>query len=128
MNLKKGDILIILFCLVALVLGLSYSKFYSQNSEKKLVIELKGHVYKIIDLENLEREENIKITISPQEYVTLHVDKKGAKIIQSTCPNQICVQTGEITKRGQSIICLPYKLFVYFEDKGIEQEIDAVSY
>lgn len=52
------------------------------------------------------------------------VQIKGLKVRvkESDCPDKICVKTGWIDKPGQSIICLPHR--IYLEIKGGE-DLDA---
>ena len=33
----------------------------------------------------------------------------------ATCKNQVCVNTGKISKKGESIVCLPNKVIVEIE-------------
>lgn len=37
------------------------------------------------------------------------------RIKNSDCPNQICVHTGYISKKGEKIVCLPKKLVIEIE-------------
>lgn len=36
----------------------------------------------------------------------------GVRVIQSDCPTQDCVHTGQISKAGQSIVCLPAHIVI----------------
>ncbi len=39
--------------------------------------------------------------------LTLVLSSSGAEIAASTCPDQVCVRTGKLTKAGESALCLP---------------------
>lgn len=39
--------------------------------------------------------------------LTLVLSPSGAEIAASTCPDQVCVRTGKLTKAGESALCLP---------------------
>lgn len=62
-----------------------------------------------------------------KEY-NVFVCKDGkVQMLQSSCPDQICVHHTEIAKTGESIICLPHKLVI--EISGAEEnELDGVVY
>ncbi len=41
------------------------------------------------------------------------------------CPDQICVRHKAISRNGENIICLPYKIVVSIEE-GEDTDVDAV--
>lgn len=43
------------------------------------------------------------------------------------CPDAICSDTGWIRKKYQSIVCLPNKIVVRFQQEQ-EDEVDIISY
>lgn len=50
---------------------------------------------------------------------------ESAQVTVSDCPTQDCVHMGEITRRGQSIVCLPARIVVQLEggaaaDDGVD--------
>ena len=49
----------------------------------------------------------------------------GVEIASSDCPGNDCVRTGRITKKGQTIVCIPAGLI--FSLGGEEGEADAVA-
>ena len=61
------------------------------------------------------------------EGIGLEVSISGGavSVVQSTCPDQVCVRTGPIDKEGMSIVCLPAKVAV--EILGEDGRIDAVA-
>ena len=46
-------------------------------------------------------------------------------VTEADCPDKVCVNTGEISKSGDTIVCLPHKLVVEIE--GSTSETDAVA-
>ena len=44
----------------------------------------------------------------------------------STCPDQECVQTGQLTRAGESAICLPARVTLRLEGGG--DSVDATVY
>lgn len=41
---------------------------------------------------------------------TVRIKNGGVTMFSADCKNQICVKTGEIRKKGESIVCLPEKV------------------
>lgn len=58
---------------------------------------------------------------------TLQIKNNEVKMIQATCPDRLCIKQGAISKKGQSIICLPHKLIVEVVS-GDEDQQDDKSY
>lgn len=58
---------------------------------------------------------------------TLQIKNNQIKMIQATCPDHLCIKQGAISKKGQSIICLPHKLIVEVIS-GDENQQDDQSY
>ncbi len=58
---------------------------------------------------------------------TVEIDGERVRIAQSSCPDQVCVQTGWLSRAGQTSVCLPNKLIVKLVNADANaQEIDAV--
>lgn len=59
--------------------------------------------------------------------VVIEVKDGGVRVVESSCLQKICVNTGRINRPGQNIICLPNKVLVTIEGKE-SSKVDAVSY
>jgi len=51
---------------------------------------------------------------------------KEVWVEESDCPTQDCVHTGHISRRGQSIVCLPARVTVRLVGGTGEPDVDAV--
>ncbi len=60
---------------------------------------------------------NVHIEIDPA---------KGARIIESPCPDKLCMHQGYIKKSGQTILCLPEKVLITVVSERKDGEPDAV--
>ena len=60
---------------------------------------------------------NVHIEIDPA---------KGARIIESPCPDKLCMHQGYISKSGQTVLCLPEKVLITVVSEGKDGEPDAV--
>ncbi len=54
----------------------------------------------------------------------VRIADKKISIIESDCPDKVCVNTGEISKKGESIVCVPNGIVITI---GGEREVDAVA-
>ena len=55
--------------------------------------------------------------------VDVRVSDGGVAVEHANCPDLVCVKTGEISKPGQAIVCIPNRVSI--EIKG-EAEVDAI--
>ena len=72
-------------------------------------------------------DENRTYTVKKNGKVTNVVEIKDKKVSVSAadCPDKICVNHREISKSGESIICLPNKVVISIE--GENEEVDGVA-
>ena len=58
------------------------------------------------------------------DYLTIKSGK--AYMSEAGCPDKVCVSQGEISRTGESIICLPNRIVVTIEGNNkSEDDIDA---
>ena len=101
-----GDIiLIILVLLISIIFMLPKSQ-----SESRLV----AHVYVNNELTHtISLDQNQQKDIhSPYGMLTVEVKEMRIRVVHSTCPNKICVHDGWISKKNESITCLPNAVFI----------------
>ena len=55
---------------------------------------------------------------------TVRVKNGKIAITQSDCPDKVCVKTGEISKKGETIVCVPNEIVITIEG---EQEVDTIA-
>ncbi|SFR63451.1 NusG domain II-containing protein [Anaeromicropila populeti] len=121
--MKKND-----FILVLVMVVLAGAFFIGREfvfSENNLVVQVKveGQVYKTV---SLREDIFLEIVNSKGKKNVLEIKDGKASITHADCPNQYCVHHKEISKAGESIICLPNQVVVSI--KGDEEaELDAVS-
>mgnify|MGYP000913363171 FL=1 len=122
MKLKKGDKAILLVILIFFLLSTALTFYNKDGSDnKEALIEVDGKVIKIIKLSQDMEKEEFHFEIDDNKSFNVVAEEGKIKMEQSTCPNQICVKTGEISEVGESIICLPYKTGIYIEEVGGEE-------
>lgn len=57
----------------------------------------------------------------------LVIEGGKASIVEADCPDGICVKQGNISRTGQTIVCLPHKLVIEITGKAEENGLDAVA-
>ncbi len=99
--MKKGDYIII-GSVIALALVLFFV-FFGGVGKKVVIKQDNAVVY--------EGSLSADKTVSLKNNTVIIKDGK-AFMQNSTCKNKICIHTGKIEKKGESIICLPNKVSV----------------
>lgn len=103
--LKKGDYIIIISVLLAtaasfaLFLPIKGGKTVTVKEDNKTVYS--GSLY-----------ENKTVGLSGN---TVEIKNGKVRVISAECKNQICVNHKAISKKGESIICLPNKVLIEVE-------------
>ena len=102
--MKKGDFVIIAIVAILVAISVIMSFALPQTGVRHVVIK-----------------QNNEIVYSQSLYVDNTFDtgtnvieiKDGVVFVKSaSCKNQVCVNTGKISKKGESIACLPNKVIV----------------
>lgn len=121
--LKPIDLILIAVLLLG---GIGFS-FYTRHSTKSAtaVIYIDGENYKKIELENVSEPYEIVLPCSPK--ATLLIENGAVSFCEADCADKVCVNTGKLTKRGDTAACLPAKVVVVIEN-GEENKIDALVY
>lgn len=101
--MKKVDLIIILSVLVAAVLCFCVIFFGGESGKKVKISQNNAEVY------SGYLHENKIIELGTN---TIEINGGKIKMIHANCKNQVCVNHKEISKKGESIICLPNKVIV----------------
>jgi hypothetical protein len=129
-GMKKGDWLLIVMLIVVAVSVLASNKVLSSVSgeadgAKKAEISLDGEIYQMIELSGQDGTIEIR---TERGYDRLRVHDNGIEVVESDCPEKICISMGFIDRVGETIICLPNRMIVEIVgDGGDRLEVDAIS-
>ncbi len=102
---------IILFTLAA-VAALAVSLFILNHTQSEAIagVYSDGTLIRTIDLSKVT--ETYEFTVSyGDEYNTIQVSSEGIRVIDSSCPDKICVHHGFLGS-GMPIVCLPNRLVI----------------
>lgn len=101
--MKKGDFIIIATVAVAFVLCLALLVSFSIQGNRVIIKQNNEVIY----------NQSIDINDTIDTGTNTVVIKDGVVyMIDASCKNQICVNTGKISRKGESIVCLPNKVIV----------------
>ena len=110
----KKDFFIILAIILTGIIVVSVSFILKKmNQGKTAVISVNSEIIEKIDLKT---HENNTFSIENIKGVVFEVNNGKIRIIESDCPDKICVKTDFINSKSEKIVCLPKKLIVEIED------------
>lgn len=88
------------------------------------VIEVRGPsgqwIFPVDSRQTLEVEGPLGTTL-------VEIQGGSVRVVDSPCPEKICIRTGSISRPGQTIACLPNRVIVVIRG-GTGDEIDAFSF
>ena len=105
---KKRDLLV--FLAAAALAGIGFLSWIPQSGAPVDVIEQDGHEVRRISLNQISQPETL--VLEGEIPVTILLEPGQVSIIKSSCPDQVCVNTGVLTRPGQSAVCLPARVAV----------------
>jgi hypothetical protein len=106
--MKKSDILFIV--LAALLIAGAFLTFeiVSNNHGRTVVIE-EGN--EVVGSYPLSEDRTIPVQ-GPLGISTVVVEHAEVYMADSPCANKVCIDMGRISERGDSIICLPNRIYI----------------
>lgn len=121
-NLKwaLAFLLLIIICILIIF-------FHNNSSKTAKTAEIiqNGEVIRTVDLQNVPTPYEFEVISPDGGYNTVRVEYGKIGIIHASCPDQICVNQGFITRGVLPVVCLPNKLSVVITDES--NELDAVT-
>lgn len=118
--IKKADIILAAALIIA-GLAMSYILSFGRTAGSELIITCDGEKFASYFL-----DENREIVIDRNDHINKVTINNGVVSMSfSDCHGQDCVHQGEISKSGETIICLPNK--VVLEIEGGDEKYDTLS-
>ncbi|NLI57913.1 MAG: NusG domain II-containing protein [Clostridium sp.] len=124
---KKGDIIIygiILAIILVSSIGVYYYRFNKDNIQKVAIIKQDDVVIEKIFIDDLDELKEIKLFENND--VIIHAENGRIRFYKSNCPDQVCVNSGWISKKGEMAVCLPYRIIIKIE--GVDSEVDIITH
>lgn len=126
MKIKKGDIYVIGFLLIfSLAFAFAISKITSKERGNILVIKQESKVIKEVPL---DKDDEFRIEYGGH-YNIVKIKNGKAYVSEADCNDQICVHMAPISDVGETVVCLPNRLFmeVYSTDDTNNSRDDTID-
>ena len=124
--MKNDLILLGGFLLAALLFWLIPFLLNKLNNNLPAAVAVYQDGQRIADY-SLREDQTLAIPWEEEYYNLLLIENGEASITDADCPDQLCVRQRSISRKGESIICLPHRLVIQIESNE-ESELDAVTY
>lgn len=122
-SMKKNDLILAAALIAAAFVmfgGVSlYSRFTTREPEAVVYLDGKEWGRYV-----LSEDTQAEIRQEGERYNILRIRDGKADITQASCPDKICVDHRPVSRRGESLVCLPNRVTVEIEN-GKEPEVDA---
>lgn len=109
--------------IIICVLIMMYQNMYKYG--KTAEIMQNGEVVKTIELMDVNEPYEFDIIAENGGINTVRVENGRIAVVDATCPDKVCVNTGYIDHSGKPIVCLPNKFSIRIVDDG--NNIDAAA-
>ncbi|HAT4105574.1 NusG domain II-containing protein [Clostridium perfringens] len=123
--MKKWDLIIIIVLIILSLMPIRLLISSNNSGDlKRVIISVNGEEY-----ESLELKENLNKIIKIEEGLEIneiYINKGQVYMNHSNCTDKVCMRQGKISKIGESIVCLPNRVFI--EIKGDEEGECILSY
>ncbi len=122
---KTDKIVIVVILALAAVFYVIFNTAVFGDSPEKVIISVDGSEYAAYRLAEISKTETVRVETEFGVNV-VEITNHGARVIEASCPDKLDVHSGEISKSGQMIVCLPNRLTVRLQ--GNNSEVDRVAY
>ncbi|HDQ14404.1 MAG TPA: NusG domain II-containing protein [Sediminispirochaeta sp.] len=122
MRLKPLDYISILFSM-AVTVSLAVYVYGGEQDNLRVRIKTPAEDY----VYSLDTDRKIEVE-GPLGTTVVRIRDGKAAIVDSPCPNKLCVQAGEQEKHGDWSACMPNKIFLQIEGGSSDGEVDAATY
>ena len=129
--MTKWDKILIILMITLSIAGMTVVSAMGIDSHQKYaVIKVNGETVKKISVGGNEKNQIYDFQFGGGYKGFIEINSGQVRILEmdkELCPEGICSDTGWISKKYQSIICLPNRITVSFEQK-MDDELDIISY
>ena len=132
MKMKKWDKIIMLILVIISFIPYIFLKTFliGDVEEKYAYMTIDGEFYKKIPLTAQVNRKEFMIELD-EGYNKVVIENESIAIEEADCRDGVCKEFGFISKPGETIVCLPHKLYIVIqgnEQAEIDEEIDIRTY
>lgn len=113
--LRSFDLVIIVFVLLIAALLFFFVRRGEAGDTVRVFVD--NDLYTTLSLSDPPKEHTV---VTARGSLTLSVTDAGVAVTASDCPDDICVRTGRIARRGESIVCAPLGVSVTVGDAVLD--------
>lgn len=125
--MKKKDILLVFSIIVLIIVLFIVNNNINKEQADAIEIYVNNEIYKTVPI---NAEEDLMIETG-SEYNHIKIHNGGVEIVDASCKDNVCVNTGFISKLSERIVCMPNKVVIKInkiEDlDNIDNEEDVIS-
>lgn len=125
-KLNKYDIALISLIIVASISIIIYFGRSAANANNKIAYIYSNNtiVSEYVLTDDVTDEYKVETETG---YNTLHIQDGQIWIHEASCPDQVCVHQGKISRDGEIIVCLPNQMLVKIVDNTEDDEMDFIA-
>ncbi|MBR0277641.1 MAG: NusG domain II-containing protein [Clostridia bacterium] len=122
----KSNVKLICFFVLLCAFCCAVWFIHKNNSEEEIIAQIKlgNTVVKTINLSELTEPYEFKIKTDDGGYNLIRAEYGKIAVIDSDCPDKICVNQGYICSGDLPIVCLPHRMSVIIKGK---EQFDAAA-
>ena len=125
---KKTLICIVLVLLLAIISILAVAIIRAKGIDHPIAeITKQGQIIETIDLTQVKEAYEFNIDNPDGGYNTIRVELGQIAIIDASCPDHVCVNTGFISDSLVPITCLPNEVIIKIKASTSDSGLDAIS-
>lgn len=118
LGIKNGDIIIAATLLmISLIFGIMIFAFFP--APQYVIITANG-----TEIARLPLDSDCTYRVGDSN--TVQISGGHVKMLEADCPDKLCVHTGQISRSGQTIVCLPNKVVVSIS--GEKNDVDVQTH
>jgi hypothetical protein len=126
---KPGDALVYGLVIVIMAAGFLNISILTGNGRDRLaIVEMDARVIHTVRLEQNMKTQEIRIDAGEGRYNTIFIGYDYVEVIESNCPDQVCVGWGRIRYAGQTIVCLPFRIVIRITGRIGEDAVDDITW
>jgi len=103
------------------ILGFGNGSRYA--GEKHVVVEVSGELVMELSLDS-----DVTRTVrGPLGDTVIKIENGTVRVIDSACPNDLCIKMGSISSAGDAVVCVPNRVFVTIRGGSSDEQLDGVT-
>ena len=120
---KKSDMVLLACIFLVLLACVVLFQFFWRQAGGRVTVTVDGEVYGTYSLDD---DRTVEIKADGKVTNVLEIHSGSTDIVSADCPDKLCVRQRAVSRRRETIVCLPNKVVV--EVMGAkEAELDAVT-